>query len=120
MPGRIPKPCRQPRCSRTTSNRNGYCDQHQPRPWQHTRKRPNSHQRGYTAQWQKARRLFLRDEPLCRECAKKGWVVAATVVDHIVPHEGDPFWFWDRDNWQPLCKRCHDRKTATEQHNVWY
>nr|WP_292832122.1 HNH endonuclease signature motif containing protein [Mesorhizobium sp.] len=21
--------------------------------------------------------------------------------------------FWDRSNWQPLCKPCHDRKTAT-------
>ncbi|WP_143035082.1 HNH endonuclease [Marininema mesophilum] len=22
--------------------------------------------------------------------------------------------FWDKDNWQSLCKRCHDRKTAIE------
>ncbi|MGN8738508.1 HNH endonuclease signature motif containing protein [Bilifractor sp. HCP3S3_D3] len=35
----------------------------------------------------------------------------ATVVDHIVPHRGDPKLFWDRSNWQALCKRCHDKKT---------
>ncbi|WP_304879789.1 HNH endonuclease [uncultured Parasutterella sp.] len=22
--------------------------------------------------------------------------------------------FWDESNWQALCKRCHDRKTAAE------
>ena len=35
-----------------------------------------------------------------------------TVVDHIVPHRGDARLFWDEDNWQPLCKSCHDRKTG--------
>jgi 5-methylcytosine-specific restriction endonuclease McrA len=23
--------------------------------------------------------------------------------------------FWDKTNWQALCKRCHDQKTATGQ-----
>jgi 5-methylcytosine-specific restriction protein A len=36
------------------------------------------------------------------------------VVDHIVPHKGEKVAFWNRANWQPLCKRCHDIKTATE------
>ena len=30
------------------------------------------------------------------------------VVDHITPHNGDPALIWDQDNWQTLCKRCHD------------
>lgn len=38
----------------------------------------------------------------------------ASIVDHIIPHKGDKQLFWDRDNWQPLCKKHHDRKTATE------
>lgn len=41
-------------------------------------------------------------------------MVAATVVDHITPHKGDKALFWQRANWQPLCKRCHDIKTAIE------
>lgn len=39
---------------------------------------------------------------------------AATVVDHIIPHRGDQELFWAEWNWQPLTKRAHDRKTATE------
>jgi 5-methylcytosine-specific restriction protein A len=38
----------------------------------------------------------------------------ATVVDHIVPHRGNQKLFWDRKNWQSLCKTHHDRKTAQE------
>jgi 5-methylcytosine-specific restriction protein A len=41
-------------------------------------------------------------------------VVAATVVDHVVPHRGDAALFWDEVNWAALCKRCHDAKTARE------
>jgi 5-methylcytosine-specific restriction protein A len=36
------------------------------------------------------------------------------VVDHIIPHKGDKDLFWDSNNWQPLCKTCHDEKTARE------
>jgi 5-methylcytosine-specific restriction protein A len=43
-----------------------------------------------------------------------GDTTAANVVDHIKPHKGDQALFWCRDNWQSLCKRCHDYKTATE------
>ncbi len=39
-------------------------------------------------------------------------IVAAVLVDHIQPHKGDMTLFWRVDNWQPLCKECHDRKTA--------
>jgi 5-methylcytosine-specific restriction protein A len=46
------------------------------------------------------------------ECLKSDKVVAASVVDHIKPHKGDKRLFWDMKNHQPLCKRCHDVKTA--------
>ena len=45
-------------------------------------------------------------------CLKNGTLTPATVVDHIVPHRGDHALFWDKQNWQPLCKDCHDRKTG--------
>lgn len=32
----------------------------------------------------------------------------AEVVDHIQPHKGDTDLFHDPDNWQALCKQCHD------------
>ena len=76
--------------------------------------RQSSSSRGYGARWQKVRLSFLRNNPLCAECYKIDALTAATVVDHIEPHKGDQSLFWDQDNWQSLCKQCHDRKTARE------
>jgi len=38
----------------------------------------------------------------------------ATVVDHIIPHCGDSYLFWDSNNYQSLCDRCHNSKTWYE------
>ena len=77
--------------------------------------RGTAHERGYTSAWTKARDAYLMHHPLCAQCQLNGMVTAASVVDHIVPHRGDKALFWDSaGNWQPLCKPCHDRKTATE------
>ena len=76
--------------------------------------RANSTQRGYDRRRRKARSGFLRSNPFCVTCAKDDRYITATVVDHITPHRGDQDLFWDTDNWQALCKPCHDRKTATE------
>ncbi|KQP35870.1 HNH endonuclease [Pseudorhodoferax sp. Leaf274] len=65
-------------------------------------------ERGYGARWQRARGFFLQRNPLCCFCHAVGRVEIATVVDHIRPHNGDMQLFWDRTNWQPLCKPCHD------------
>ncbi|MFT4171769.1 MAG: HNH endonuclease signature motif containing protein [Rhodocyclaceae bacterium] len=70
--------------------------------------RKSSAQRGYGGKWQRARELWLQQHPLCAECARLGQVTEATVVDHVTPHRGDAKLFWDRKNWQSLCKRCHD------------
>lgn len=68
----------------------------------------------YGARWRKARHLFLMANPLCLMHRERGELVPASVVDHIEPHKGDESLFWRRSNWQPLCKPCHDTKTATE------
>jgi 5-methylcytosine-specific restriction protein A len=65
-------------------------------------------QRGYGSRWQKARESYLQSHPLCSFHQARGQVVLATVVDHKIPHKGDQLLFWDRDNWQSLCKPCHD------------
>lgn len=73
-------------------------------------------ERGYGWRWQQARRAFLSEHPLCRMCEEEGRVTAATVVDHITPHKGDEALFWDRSQWQALCKRHHDSdKQALEK-----
>jgi 5-methylcytosine-specific restriction protein A len=42
-------------------------------------------------------------------CRGAGRIEAATIVDHVTPHKGDRRLFWDKSNWQSLCKPCHDR-----------
>lgn len=79
------------------------------------RYRGTAHQRGYTHAWQQAARAFLDQHPTCVRCQAQGLVTPASVVDHRIPHRGDQRLFWDVTNWDPLCKPCHDRKTASGQ-----
>lgn len=70
--------------------------------------------RGYTKAWDEASRQFLAENPLCRQCADEGVIYPSQVTDHVIPHKGNMALFWDRSNWQPLCKHHHDSKTAKE------
>lgn len=70
--------------------------------------RKSARDRGYTHAWEKARARFLHLHPTCSMCAAAGRLTPATVVDHVVPHKGDPAKFWSEDNWQSLCKLHHD------------
>ena len=72
--------------------------------------------RGYGRRWRKARKTFLARHPLCAMCRAEGRVVAATLVDHIVPHRGGQALFWDRRNWQPLCDSHHG--SAKQRHEA--
>lgn len=100
----------------------GRCQRHQakaspliamPAKPKHKDNRPSAHKRGYDGRWRHARLAFLDNNPLCAMCQSQGLLVAATVVDHIIPHRGNQDRFWDTTNWQALCKSCHDTKTAT-------
>jgi hypothetical protein len=50
-------------------------------------------------------------------CEAAGFVVASSVVDHIKPHRGDQKLFWAPDNWQALCKNCHDSEKQRIERN---
>jgi 5-methylcytosine-specific restriction endonuclease McrA len=76
--------------------------------------RGNSAARGYDRRWRNARAQYLRGK-LCAYCLRQGRERIATLVDHVVPHRGDRALFWDRDNWQPLCKPCHDAVKQREE-----
>lgn len=107
-----PHPCTYPGCTALVSA-GSRCQQHERQIRRETdARRGSARERGYTTAWQKAREAFLRAHPLCAVCAPR--VTPAIVVDHIQPHRGDRALFWDRSNWQPLCKPCHDAKTARE------
>jgi 5-methylcytosine-specific restriction protein A len=63
-----------------------------------------------SARWHKERAEWLERNPECVVCGE-----VAIIVDHIIAHRGDVDLFWDKDNWQSLCKRCHSRKTLYEE-----
>lgn len=79
----------------------------------HDQRRPNSSQRGYNRDWEKARAAFLRSRPFCAFCG-----APASVVDHITPHKGDQLLFWDRNNWSPLCTPCHSGAKQRQERRV--
>ncbi|HQR22639.1 MAG TPA: HNH endonuclease signature motif containing protein [Burkholderiaceae bacterium] len=113
MPRAAPRPCTYPGCTALTDA--GRCERHRAQIARETdERRGSARERGYTSRWDKARGTYLRANPLCRYCLELGRVEPATVVDHVKPHRGDQTLFWNTSNWQPLCKRCHDIKTATE------
>ena len=74
----------------------------------------SSDARGYGDKWRKVRATLLARGVLCVICYRQGREVRATEVDHVTPHGGDQRLFWDRSNWQVLCKPCHARKTLAE------
>lgn len=69
----------------------------------------------YSSKWARLRALFLQANPLCRYCERLGRTTAATVVDHVKPHRGDPVLFWRQSNWQGLCDPCHNRVKQHEE-----
>ncbi|MCC7423783.1 MAG: HNH endonuclease [Planctomycetaceae bacterium] len=79
-------------------------------------RRPTAAARGYGSRWSRYRRTLLSrpENALCGRCRAAGRTRAATDVDHIDPVESaeDPR-FWDPDNHQALCHRCHSIKTNT-------
>ena len=111
MPKAAPRPCTYPGCGVLTQS--GRCANH---PRRSTRSaRAKEYNKLYkTARWRRERRAYLNLHPLCRHCQEDGITKLADVVDHIVPHKGDVAMFYNQDNWQPLCKRHHDKKTATQ------
>ena len=118
MPNRPMRPCKHYGCRELVQS--GYCKEHEnnnktKRNKDIDSKRLNANQRGYTYRWQKERLIFLQKNPLCVHCLEAGRLTPANIVDHIVPHKCDTNLFWDKkNNWQALCKKCHDIKTLTE------
>ena len=109
MPTKAKRPCSYPGCPNLTDSK--YCEKHkQP-------DRPSASKRGYNGKWQRLSKIYLRKHPMCMQ---QGRYVPATVVDHIIPHRNNPVLMWDENNWQALCKRCHDRKTRKEDNTPVY
>ncbi len=69
-------------------------------------------------QWRKMSIAYRKQNPLCEmECKSNGLLKPAKVVDHIKPHRGDLKLFYDWNNLQSACHRCHNRKSGREAHD---
>lgn len=114
MPRKPLRPCRKPGCRELVSS--GYCDKHRPKRSSDRSEEAKSWHWFYgTPEWKDdLRPTQLLNEPFCAECAKLGYRVRATDVDHIEDHKGDWEKFIDRTNLRSLCHSCHSRKTAKD------
>lgn len=88
------------------------------RPWQVSKpgapvkkmeNRVRSRSEYHTYRWTKESKVFRESNPLCELCASRGIASPAEVVDHIIPIAvcND---FWDKSNWQSLCRKCNIEK----------
>ena len=69
--------------------------------------RGSARERGYDSRWDRFSKQHLQLYPLCAYCLADGRVTAAVLVDHDLPHRGDPALFWD-NTFTSLCKMHHD------------
>lgn len=69
--------------------------------------------------WRKLRDTYLRENPLCEECLKKGKVTPAEDVHHIKsPFRGGEINYnmlLDYHNLESVCKDCHGEIHAAQQ-----
>lgn len=117
MPRRPDVPCKHPGCARLVQYGQMYCEEHRSK---HQTDRKSTTERGYGSAWRRESKKFLLSHPYCVKCLEEHKMVEATVVDHIKPHRGSEELFWDRGNWQALCKHHHDVKTMTEDRYQTY
>ena len=109
MPKRSLRLCAHPGCSELVPF--GRCEKHKR---VNEPKRDLERQKLYGRRWRKIRASHLAGSPWCVSCLADGYHIPATEVDHIIRHEGNENLFFDVDNLQSLCKRCHSSKTAKE------
>ena len=120
MPYRNKKPCSQPGCSELIKADNTYCQKHRKennsyRNKRYDRKRDPKIKKFYSSsQWQKARDRYLKKNPLCEICEKKGRTKAAEVVHHKVEVKENFSKRLDIDNLMSLCKKCHQEVHQTK------
>ena len=111
MPNSPPKPC--PKHPKILLGRGDTCPLCPKSNWVADKVRGSDTERGYGWTWRKLRlKILKRDNGLCQVCYKKGHMVAAKEVDHILPKaKGGTD---DPSNLQSICIKHHREKTARE------
>ncbi|CDH01732.1 HNH endonuclease signature motif containing protein [Xenorhabdus bovienii] len=108
MPWQPLKRCSYPSCKQRVKS--GRCEEHRR---EQNRQRGTRTERGYSNRWSRYRLMYLKTHPLCMHCLKQNCYMPATIVDHIIPIQGEAdVLFWPASNHQALCQTCHNRKTV--------
>ena len=119
MPYQNKTPCNYPRCSELIGPGKSYCPAHKKetaRQKNKQRKRDPNIARFYSSgAWQKTRKIYITNNPLCRRCLNKDIVRKSDVVDHIIPIKIDWNKRLDQDNLQSLCNSCHASKSEEDR-----
>ena len=100
-----PKACASPQCAEITHNK--YCNKH--KQYNRAARAKNTNAAGYGITWQRLRKVFLLENPLCENCKAKGIIKPATEVHHKTNIKDGGV--NDYDNLQSLCKPCHSQET---------
>jgi 5-methylcytosine-specific restriction protein A len=105
------KYCAQPFCGAIVTR--GRCPLHT--KTEHDRKNANIRRWYRSPRWRALRAWKLSTEPQCPGGYGRIFLCGAptTDVDHIDPHRGNPARFWNPQNLQALCHRCHSAKTGS-------
>ena len=70
--------------------------------------RGSARERGYTTEWDHLRNDYIENNPLCEEHLRRGFVLSAEVVDHMIPISEDPSGRLNSANLDSLCHDCHN------------
>jgi 5-methylcytosine-specific restriction enzyme A len=110
MPNKPLRPCNKPGCPALTKD--GYCEEHKHLANERDKHRGSARQRGYDSTWERLRRMYLREHPLCEDCLDQGKVEPATEVHHKKKVKNCPELRLVWDNLRALSKECHSTRTA--------
>ncbi len=112
MPSKVPRPCRAAGCNGKTTERHGYCPEHEHMAVGWNERRKGKSGRGGRPWRRKREAVLQRDRYLCQPCQINGRATPATEVDHIKPvSEGGTDSMF---NLVSVCRSCHQAKTQAE------
>lgn len=69
-----------------------------------------------SANYRKARKAYLHENPHCEVCGHWGWVNAAEILEHLIPINFGGAKL-NRENWMPVCRTHADQKSGMEAHD---
>src|SRR5680860_791561 len=112
MPAKALRPCKQLGCLHLTRDADGYCDEHKHTVSEYDKQRGSARQRGYDKAWEKLRKFFLWENPLCHDCLLEKRLTPTQEVHHVKKIREHPELRLVKNNLMGLCKGCHSVRTG--------